>query len=63
MAFFDKIKEFFKKIKEDNKYFARTTARYNDEKATDGEDYDQYWDADNTFRFRYTDVRLFCYAV
>ena len=33
MAFFDKIKEFFKKIKEDNKYFARTTARYNDEKA------------------------------
>jgi len=29
MAFFDKIKEFFKRLKEDNKYMARTTARIN----------------------------------
>ena len=29
MAFFDKIKDFFKQLKEDNKYFARTTARIN----------------------------------
>ena len=29
MGFFDKIKDFFKKMKEDNKYFARTTARIN----------------------------------
>ena len=29
MAFFDKITGFFKKIKEDNKYMARTTARIN----------------------------------
>ena len=29
MGFFDKIKNFFKTIKEENKYFARTTARIN----------------------------------
>ena len=29
MGFFDKIKNAFKRIKEDNKYFARTTARIN----------------------------------
>lgn len=29
MGFIDKIKDFFKRIKEDNKYFARTTARIN----------------------------------
>lgn len=29
MGFFDKIKDALKKIKEDNKYFARTTARIN----------------------------------
>ena len=29
MGFFDKIKETFKRIKEENKYFARTTARIN----------------------------------
>ncbi len=29
MGFFDKIKEVFNKIKEDNKYMARTTARMN----------------------------------
>ena len=29
MAFLDKIKEFFKRLKEDNKYMARTTARIN----------------------------------
>ena len=29
MAFFDKNKEFFKPLKEDNKYMARTTARIN----------------------------------
>lgn len=29
MGFLDKVKDFFKKIKEDNKYFARTTARIN----------------------------------
>ena len=29
MGFFDKIKETFNRIKEDNKYFARTTARMN----------------------------------
>lgn len=29
MGFFDKIKDFFKRLKEDNKYMARTTARIN----------------------------------
>ena len=29
MGFFDKIKGFFKRLKEENKYFARTTARIN----------------------------------
>ncbi len=29
MGFFDKIKNFFKTMKEENKYFARTTARIN----------------------------------
>lgn len=29
MGFFDKMKDTLKKIKEDNKYFARTTARIN----------------------------------
>ena len=29
MGFFDKIKDFFKRLKEENKYFARTTARIN----------------------------------
>ena len=29
MGFFDKIKDAFKRIKEDNKYMARTTARIN----------------------------------
>lgn len=29
MGFFDKIKDALKRIKEDNKYFARTTARIN----------------------------------
>lgn len=29
MGFFDKMKDSLKKIKEDNKYFARTTARIN----------------------------------
>lgn len=29
MELFDKIKEFFKRLKEDNKYMARTTARIN----------------------------------
>jgi hypothetical protein len=29
MGFFDKVKAAFKRIKEDNKYFARTTARIN----------------------------------
>lgn len=29
MGFFDKIKDFFKRLKEDNKYMARTTKRIN----------------------------------
>lgn len=29
MGFLDKVKAFFKRLKEDNKYFARTTARIN----------------------------------
>lgn len=29
MGFFDKIKDFFKRLKEENKYMARTTARIN----------------------------------